>query len=286
MKLYTRIIILAFFLFIAFGSCKVINPAEETPSYIHINKIDLNTNYSTQGDSSNNISDAWVYIDDDAIGAFELPATIPILNEGNHKIEIGPGIKLNGMAGYRSKYPFYESYINSNFKLVKDTIRAIYPSVQYIASAKFAFKEDFENPGTIFEKTSLSDTSIVIEDRGNPTSNNKKCGAIHLVGTDTVFECSTINDYSLPTNNSPVMLEIDYKNDNNFEVGMIANFTTSQQYKESLVTILPSDEWNKIYINLTSFISANNALSYKIYFYSHSSSAKNLYIDNIKLISF
>ncbi|MDD5571265.1 MAG: hypothetical protein PHD97_08945, partial [Bacteroidales bacterium] len=94
------------------------------------------------------------------------------------------------------------------------------------------------------------------------------------------------DDYSLPINNTPVMLEIDYKSDNKFEAGMIANISINQQYKESLVTILPSGEWNKIYINITSFVNAHNALNYKVFFYSHSSSAKYLYIDNIKLVSF
>ncbi|MDD5571886.1 MAG: hypothetical protein PHD97_12120, partial [Bacteroidales bacterium] len=177
MRFYTRIIILVVFLFIAFSSCKVIDPAEAIPSYIRIGKIDLNTNYSTQGDSSNGIVDAWVYVDDQAIGAFELPVSIPVLNEGKRNVKISPGIKLNGMSGYRSIYPFYDSYVISNFELIKDSVRSIYPSVQYNANTKFYFKEDFEM-GTMLVKTSISDTSIVIVDKDNPTSNNKKYGAI------------------------------------------------------------------------------------------------------------
>jgi len=53
----------------------LINPAEPIPSYIHIDKIDLTTDYSSQGTSSNKITDAWIYVDNELIGAFEMPVT-------------------------------------------------------------------------------------------------------------------------------------------------------------------------------------------------------------------
>ena len=44
-----------------------------------------------------NITDAWVTMDGIALGTFELPSQIPILNEGEHNFRISPGIKENGI---------------------------------------------------------------------------------------------------------------------------------------------------------------------------------------------
>jgi len=40
------------------------NKEEPIPAYIHIDKIDLKTNYSIQGSNSHKIIDAWIYVDD------------------------------------------------------------------------------------------------------------------------------------------------------------------------------------------------------------------------------
>ena len=45
---------------------------QEIPSYIKINEYSLYTTAS-QGSNSENISDIWVYADDQLIGTFELP---------------------------------------------------------------------------------------------------------------------------------------------------------------------------------------------------------------------
>ncbi|HOV12628.1 MAG TPA: hypothetical protein PLL90_12785, partial [Bacteroidales bacterium] len=66
------------------------------PSYIHIDKIDLNTTYEFDGSNSCKITDAWVYIDGDLQGIYELPATFPVLANGQHTIMVRAGIKLNG----------------------------------------------------------------------------------------------------------------------------------------------------------------------------------------------
>ncbi len=58
------------------GGCEKKDDASLVPSYLYIEKIGLNTQYE-QGTASHKITDAWVYVDETLIGAFELPATIP-----------------------------------------------------------------------------------------------------------------------------------------------------------------------------------------------------------------
>src|SRR5688572_31891479 len=82
-----------------FSACEIINPTEDTPSYLKINKIVLDprkNSTETYGTASNNITDAWVFVNGKLIGTFELPASIPVLESGSAKVEILPGIYGDG----------------------------------------------------------------------------------------------------------------------------------------------------------------------------------------------
>ena len=64
-------------------SCNKFDGDQTIPAYIHIEKITLADNpIISEGSLSNRITDAWVYVDDELIGAFELPATFPVLKKG------------------------------------------------------------------------------------------------------------------------------------------------------------------------------------------------------------
>ena len=91
----------------------------EIPAYIEIerfyyNNQDENQKPYTQNYHSTKITDAWVTMDGQFLGAFELPCKIPILYEDNHSdshaFDIYPGIKVNGIAATRLKYPFYQKF--------------------------------------------------------------------------------------------------------------------------------------------------------------------------------
>ena len=101
-----------FLLLIAVTNLKVI---KQFQPILQIDSVSLDTNYYEQGSNFKAITDAWVYVDDGLIGAFELPATIPVLAEGKHKLEIRPGIKLNGISSTRAPYPFYQPITYNDF---------------------------------------------------------------------------------------------------------------------------------------------------------------------------
>ena len=98
---------------ITFFSCEKeeIN-TEGIPSYIQINEIVLEDESVTS-----NITDAWVYIDEQLQGVYELPANFPVLAEGKHKLRIKAGIKDNGIASTRVIYPLYSSFIIDRYFL-------------------------------------------------------------------------------------------------------------------------------------------------------------------------
>ena len=114
-KFYRFDVLFLSFIFLSLSSCEIYNPSEDEPSYIHIDSISLTTDYTAYGTASHKITDAWVYVDNELIGAFELPANVPVLKSGVHNINIRPGIKLNGIAATRSYYPFFNPCIFNSF---------------------------------------------------------------------------------------------------------------------------------------------------------------------------
>ena len=74
----TLFVIIGLALFLGFSSCKKFSGSQEVPAYIHIDSLTVDCDYFTYGANTSNITDAWVYVDDQPIGCFELPATFPI----------------------------------------------------------------------------------------------------------------------------------------------------------------------------------------------------------------
>lgn len=287
MKLKSSLYLSAFILLLSVASCNIINPDEPIPAYIQIDAISLQTN-ETQGTSSSKIVDAWVYIDEKTIGAFELPATIPVLSEGAHEIKIIPGVMLNGIAATRAVYPFYKTII-SQIELtpgeVNNTFASITTTYNDDVVFPFDYEENFESGGTIFEKVGDSDTVMTRSTDSEhlmPVYGGNACGAIYMDENHDLFESATIEFYHIPQTN--VFLEFNYRTNNHFSVGLM---TGTGAFAE-LLFITPKSEWNKIYFNLTPYIADNNyTSSFKIYFNADldfENEEALILLDNIKLL--
>ena len=91
------------------GSCNLIDPEEAVPSVIYIDELSLNVNPG-EGTDSHKITEVWVYTNGQMLGAFDLPARIPVLNQGNTDVLMFAGIKNNGISSTRIRYPFYTTF--------------------------------------------------------------------------------------------------------------------------------------------------------------------------------
>lgn len=268
------------------SSCEIINPNEDVPAYIHIDSIALSTQ-AQEGTNSNKITDAWVYIDGQTIGAFELPATIPILMSGKHQIDIRPGIKINGIGATRAIYPFFKPFI-AEIDLTAKATTKLSPTTSYYDGIIFDFIEAFEPPGTIFERTTNSDTSIMLENKECTPMNNGSYGKICIDSLHPIFEFSTIKTFSLPKTGKPAFIELDYKCNTPFIVGVIINRSNGSSETHPVIVVNNAASWNKIYVNLSELIQREqSATSYKVFIGSQTQTsigAGTIYLDNIKLI--
>lgn len=296
------------FLFILFlgvvhTSCVKFDGEQTVPAYIRIDTIGLVCDYTTYGANTHNFMDVWVYVDDDVRGCFELPATIPILKQGPHKIAIYAGIAVNGIKDTRADYPFTAPAVYNNLNLVPDSIITLTPMVTYWPNGEnlhVGWKEDFDRGTITMEATSQSD--VPIERASGPLAWHDPEG-VHStysaklqLNSDTAQFCiATIEEFTdLPTKGSPCMLEMDYKCSDTCTVGIYYRLNY-MVYQEALLRIRPTGpsgveptEWKKIYVNLGPyFVDYEDADYFKLYlssWFNRNDGPQYFYFDNLKII--
>jgi|ERR1051326_6099350 hypothetical protein len=257
------------------------------PSYIHIDKINLTTNASLEGSNSNKIVDAWVYIDDNPVGAYEMPCTFPVLYSGTHHIKVLAGVKENGISETRIIYPFYSTY-ETDITLTQGQAVKINPSVGYMTGTNFQWLEAFEGSGhTLCNSAATPDTIMKIT--AVPSEIFEGTGSGKVTITADSYFGKSCTQFDLPNNN--VFLEINYKCNTEFIAAVVGyDVAGAQTYPANPIHIRPSSDWNKIYVNLKDDINSEpSSLKFSVYFamlYDSNVSSSNLYLDNIKLISF
>jgi hypothetical protein len=258
------------------------------PAYIRINAISVSTEPITQGTNSSNITDAWIYVDDNLVGAYELPCDVPVLATGNRKVSVGAGVKINGISSLRAPYPFYRFY-ETNTELVAGESIDIQPEVVYFDSLQFAFLANFDDiSGSKLEASGATDTTIGITN--NPTKVFEGNGSmIAQLNRDSGFvEFQFVETINLPKQGTIVYLEFDYKNTHVLSVGLKSYYPSSGTQSTELINLNKSDEWKKVYISMTRAVSEQlNAANYRVYFYSLKPSGSEpleILIDNMKII--
>lgn len=282
-------LLLVFGLFLP--SCEMINPEEENPAYLRIDSIGLTTYYDSSGTSSHRISDAWVYMNDDLIGAFELPAVVPVLGTGVQKISVRAGIMDNGIVSppdaRRVAYQFYQPY-QINMDLVKDRVIPVQPVVRYYPSPPvlFPWMEDFEKPGMTFLKSGASDTSMIHDN--SQAFEGSKCGLIYLDASRDFFEATSTGKFTLSAGRT-AYLELNYKSNNSFVIGIIAHKPSQSVQQQAWIANPTSGVWKKNYINLSNIVNQHaDAINFNIFIgviKDENVSVAEIRVDNIKLVT-
>ena len=288
-------------------SCNKFKGSQEIPAYLRIEPWSFTTNYDVEGAATQAITDAWVYVNGSLLGCFEMKShddgvysMIPVLEHGEHDMQFYPGIKLNGISSTRVQYPFYQPY-KKTMTLKEGDIQTVTPATRYYSidstSVRFKMKEDFENVNNIqlYRLDSTYAELHQISHRTDPnawldpfdTLNHYRSGHIHLDDSIRRFCVASGELYGLPTMGNYVILELDYKCDVDFLVGMYIKTAQHGIQDKELYYFRPSSTWNKVYINFSPTITDNFNATY-VKFYLRSSvpagQTADFYFDNLKLI--
>ncbi len=280
--------ILLIFLII-FYSCELFDRKEYIPSYINIENIIVKTNLQTEGTTSHSITDAWIYVDNELIGVFEIPFNVPVLKSGDKKIVIAPGIKNNSSDSHRVIYPVMNDYYIDTL-LIEEEITTINPEFRYKTGA-VRFFEDFDGVGNIFEISEISDT--IIKYISGEEAFEGRSMAFYLDDNRKNFECRSTELYELP-DDRPVYLEINHKSTDPFVFGIFAKEYSGSGIIEKRIPVFtfnPSPyEWKKTYIQLNYHLNASGPYSeYRLFFTCSRQEnpygqKTKVFIDNIKIV--
>lgn len=279
------------------SSCNVINPEEEIPAYIYVEPFEF-TAGPDQGTNSSKITEVWLFVDGDYLGAYPLPSMIPLLEKGEKLVSLRPGIKENGIASQPEMYPAYAPFeVTLNLQANKiDTLR---PETTYKSDLIFEFIEGFENDNHVFRDISEEDEPFFSITTDDPFEGDR-CGLIKLDTSNFIVGASTLARFPNPVQNAfqRAYLEINFKSDVPVFWGLIGHESNPTLPPKQLFNAGSgvSEEWNKIYINLTPLALNTDYVEFQVAFAAFiptdetgltlSKETGEVRIDNIKFIHF
>lgn len=263
------------------------NPAEEEPAYITIDGVVENS--SGLDAAALAITEVWVFANSTFLGAYALPARIPLLLSGETEIEVRMGIRVNGVNETPDTYPFYAPVLRTLDLIPGDTHPLGILPVSYGSNATFLIQEDFE-VGTprVF-------TQLLVGQRGIETDNTtvfqgNGAGQIRLDEDNPAVEIVSEQLYSNLTSLSQgnVWLEVSYLS----EVIVLWGIAGSQpgQPLDRIYDLgfRPRSNWQKIYFNLTRIIVTSDLESVnfglRTFLSETNEGSGNVWLDNIRVI--
>lgn len=277
--------------------CDKFEGDQTIPSYLKIDSVGFKTDNDLQGTNNQKFADAWIYVDDNIIGGFELPFTIPVLAEGVHKLEISPGIILNGISDTRAPYPVIEPIILYDFNFITNSVISAYGSTSYMSNVEFRWMEDFEDASLAILPSTASDTGIY---RTYPSDApgafmdeySHYSGICHLDNNHKYLQLVSDDGNGQGfgfDRGDYVFLELHYRISIPMVVGVYIKLLDNTIEERPFLIINSSDDWNKIYVNFTPIVyETTDAVNYKIYLEAQlddSSDSGFLMLDNIKLVT-
>ncbi|MCB0738770.1 MAG: hypothetical protein KDC92_14750, partial [Bacteroidetes bacterium] len=217
-------------------------------------------------------------------------------------LTISAGIKENGLSTTRVRYPLYDA-LDLNAKLLPGEVDSFFAedlTFKYRENARFLWLEDFEGSSVSIEKLNNNFDNFKITRERSEVFEGKASLKISMNDVDSGFAIQSFKEFEFGDFNfgSPTFLELNYKCDVPIVVGYIIITPNGSSFisegKVHMVINQSPNEWKKMYINLTEQIALiTEGQKARIYFQSFlvadgngNFAASDVYIDNIKLVTF
>lgn len=265
-----------------------------TPAWIEIDSLDLSKVGVTnlEATSSSRFTDAWVYVNSNLVGAFELPARVPILAEGSTNIIIYPGIQVNGLTALRSPYLKINRY-EQDWNLVPNETIHINHTYTYdstVAQTGFRYVENFDDQNSQTFGLSSGAYGLFADTDLDPFEGTR-CGLLQHSGAEnTITQAENVNWLTLPKGDvGGIYFEMNYKSNTSFTVSLLARPSDgSATQKIGVIGINPTDTWKKIYITLSPTVNGfttGNQFKLAIgYSRQPSIAIQQVYLDNLQIL--
>ena len=269
---------------------------EPIPAYIRIEPFVVDA--SAGGAAIHEVTEGWLYVNNELLGGFHLPAEIPVLTEGDVEVQIFPGVKINGLNSSPGIYPMFKRFVRS-VNLVAGTTITIQPTTEYEDNAIFPFDPDkttFDGATSIqFDNRDFdNDNTFLVNSEGGFQGR----GILMKVDTmNPILEIAT-ETIALPnTGDRNVWLEMQHQNDVPFSIQILAVDDTGFETAIPLFlfNVTKEGQWNKIYFNLTDYLADTKKPTYRLFYRlplpvgndgQYSALQGTVKLDNIRLVHF
>jgi len=282
--MYWLVMTLAFGL----GSCNVINPEELKPTIVHLQPFNFQVEPG-QGSGTNKITETWVNANGNFLGVFTPPVDIYYLDQGETWFTFYPGIRNNGIAGDPIQYPIF-AVDSFEFLAGEGVDIEIQPVTAYKPGTVFSLVADFELSNPFTDNRDTVSASNLVRSSVD-VFEGQYSGQMVLSQEANFIEVGHAVPMSgLPADgNTPTYLELRYKSEVEFSIGVLAIELDGQSYSNFFYLVRPSSEWNMLYIELTDQIAVSATPAYKILFRSLYPAGSpepqyNIFLDNIKVV--
>jgi hypothetical protein len=276
--------------FLFFAGC---NKPEKIPAYLRIEPFVVN---ALGGAAAQDISSGWLYVNGEFLGAYSLPATVPVLAEGNSNVEVYPGVLENGIANTPGIFPFLRNYtLNTNLTPAQTT--TVRPATDYEPRTIFPFdlpRTSFDGLSSLFieDFDNDKDRSFVLSTEGGFTGR----GILGVVDREHPQMRFATEIFTVPaTFANEVWLELQHQNDIPFVLALLGTGGNSGDVTQPVYQFNPQPGWNKIYFNLTEFLINTRSPRHRLLFaIDLPRNAQNQFtqdkgtvkLDNIRLLHF
>ncbi len=262
------------------------------PAYLHIKAPQFVTKADgTQGLNSSDFKDYWVFESGIFKGSYGIPSEFPLQKTGKTIVRIGAGIKHSGQDQERIIYPLVKNFIDTiDFK--PNQTDTISPVFTYQDNTVFKLMEDFDKNGLSLEfnpSFKIAGDTLIKYNGEDAFIKGNNSGKIILANDSSILELYTPVLNTMPKF-TPTYVELDYRNDLPFTLGMYATEIDGSVKQIPLIVLTPKTKWNKLYLDLETEI-AYHPLGTQFRFFLRFSNNLNepiqnpkMLIDNFKLI--
>ncbi len=250
--------------------------------YIIIPETVLKT--STNQFQSQNLRDLWVYSDDVLLGAFPIPARIPIVRKDSFRLRFFPGIREFGILARPEIYTLMDPYSIVQKDLGQDTL-VLKPIFSYKNNMITLLQEGFESGSVFtFDLDTIAGHSLMRSNQSVKEGNSAGLGMMDL--QRPVIEVASIGFTIKPSSRMSAFVELDFKSDSEVKIGLNSAGGSISE-KNYFFTLRPSSEWKKVYIPLSEFLNVERFNSFQLLIKSDlakSSTSSFFTLDNIRII--
>jgi hypothetical protein len=285
----SKIFYLISFIFCSFFFLSACKSTEPIPSYIQIQPFQFLQN--TRDSVTTNIRHAWLFVGGDFLGAYALPASVPVLKEGVQPLKIFGGIDKDGITSTPDMYPFYTEHAQ-NVTLNAGKTTNVIPKIQYTNDVKNIFSEDFET-GNNFSEDIDTDKNNNLRRAETTILHKKWCGNIQLDEMHPLCQVASVTPLQGLRADKEIYLEMDYLTEANLGVGVTGLDASGIRVNYFFLYLRPNFAKNKVYIALSKKLITVNLQQAQLMFSaelpkengSFTKTKASVWLDNVKILT-